>query len=399
MTIEKDNFISENIRKIKTGNKDEIKTAKKAIDKLWNTELGKKGEDKNLLFRKFKNELVDFDSIKNINNKIAFIRISSVIWLGYVVENYELLSDFLLIIIQHKNGNLRRAAVSSFEYLLMDILGLFVLKEYNKKKHERLMLNYCRSIDIVHKLIEKNMSPKYYSYKYISELPTSIYKSLQQLLNVLLNPIPLKAIYEKYRQEKETKNINENYNFDEKDKWDLYYDAMEDINNDLTEAAKLLLNKALKIDQDFVAAEVGLIETYKVENNLKQRVKHIELAYKKTLKHFPVLPEILEWGEIENRQYFRAIYNKAVYAQEIKNLKEAEKFYKLILEFDPDDHMGIRYYLAGMFAGIMPDGIDELFDKGNQLQDWSEVENLFIKQNKKHNFFKFIEDEEEWSEE
>ncbi|MCK4668312.1 hypothetical protein KAU33_16285, partial [Candidatus Dependentiae bacterium] len=184
----------------------------------------------------------------------------------------------------------------------------------------------------------------------------------------------------------------------------LYYDAMDYLNNDLTEPAKILLNKALKIDKNFVGAEIGFIEAYQMEGNLKERVKHIELAYKKTLKHFPVFPEILEWGEIENRQYFRAIYNKAIYAQEINNLKEAEKFYKLIFKFDPDDHMGIRYYLAGMFAGIMPNGIDDLFEKGNQLQDWSEVENLFIKQNKKHKFYTFPEyedDEEEeyWSEE
>ena len=35
----------------------------------------------------------------------------------------------------------------------------------------------------------------------------------------------------------------------EKDKWDLYYDAMDYLNEDFSEPAKKLLNKALKIDK------------------------------------------------------------------------------------------------------------------------------------------------------
>ena len=42
----------------------------------------------------------------------------------------------------------------------------------------------------------------------------------------------------------------------------------------------------------------------------------------------------------------------------------------------------------GMFAGITPERVDCLTDKGNALQDWSEQENMLIRENKKHKFWK-----------
>ncbi|MCK4667479.1 hypothetical protein KAU33_12055, partial [Candidatus Dependentiae bacterium] len=235
MTIEKDNFISENIRKIKTGNNDEIKAAMKAIENNWSKNLGRRAARKRLLFKEFKNELDNFDSIKNINNKVAFVKITKWIILSHGIENYELFSDFFLKTIEHKNGNLRWAVVKSFQALIDNTFflvvskerGLSVLQKYTEEEYEKLLLNYCKSVDSIYKLLDQSDTAKYHSYKHIDELPVSVFKSLQQVWNIMLSPTPLKSIYEKYKQEKEVKNLKENYNFDEKDKWDLYYDAMD----------------------------------------------------------------------------------------------------------------------------------------------------------------------------
>jgi len=102
------------------------------------------------------------------------------------------------------------------------------------------------------------------------------------------------------------------------------------------------LTRAVEIDEDFVAGYVGLTEVY--ENCGEEEEKYTEIAWRKTLKKFPQWPpEELNWGLIKNRQYFRAICNKAM-------LKGGGK---------------------------------------RRKQNWSKIENLFREENKKHKFFKY----------
>ena len=71
------------------------------------------------------------------------------------------------------------------------------------------------------------------------------------------------------------------------------------------------MTRAVEIDEDFVAGYVGLTEVY--ENCGEEEEKYTEIAWRKTLKKFPQWPpEELNWGLIKNRQYFRAICNKAM---------------------------------------------------------------------------------------
>ena len=85
----------------------------------------------------------------------------------------------------------------------------------------------------------------------------------------------------------------------------------------------------------------------------------------------------------------------AIYYHENKNKKEAEKLYKLLLKMNPNDNQGIRYLLAALYADKPPKIVSELIDKGNALQDWSELEELLEQENKKYKFWQGVEEKVE----
>jgi len=132
---------------------------------------------------------------------------------------------------------------------------------------------------------------------------------------------------------------------------------------------------------------MGITAVYKETGDRKGLKKYTELAYEKTRKVFPVWPKEMFWGVIDDRQYMRAICDKAALCQQEGDLKEAEWLYHLLLKLNPGDNQGIRYLLAGLFANILPEEIDKLFDQGNESQDWSKPEYLVEEQNRIHHFW------------
>ncbi|MCK4544259.1 hypothetical protein KAU43_01855 [candidate division WOR-3 bacterium] len=386
MMNEVNDIISKCLELIRTGNAEEINNAQQTIEKLWNGKNIKK-----LWPSIFINEIEKFDSIKNMRNKVAFISVFKYPCLSYGKDNYNLFADFLFNVIQNKNGKLRTEAVYTFDDLIINPISILVLEQKIGEKEKKLLMDFYKSIDRATELIKKYMEPKYQEYEYIEDMPSSVYKSLQFLQYNMLKGSLANLHYEKYRQEKESNDIMSNYNLDNKDKWDLYYDAMEYLDTNLTKVAVKILDKALLIDNDFVAAHVGLVSAYEMEGNIKKMNQHIKLGYKKTLKKFPVIPERLGWGDIDNRQYFRAVFYRASSLQKKNKIKEAEKLYKLLLKWEPNDNIGARYYLAGLYEGLSADEIDALFEKGNKEQKWDIVENILVRQNKIHNFFIYID--------
>ena len=168
---------------------------------------------------------------------------------------------------------------------------------------------------------------------------------------------------------------------------ELYYDAMERLNAGDIKTAKKYLDKAIKLDADYVEVYVGMTAMYRQKRNRKKEMEYADLAFEKTRKKFPVWPENMIWRIINNRQYLRAICDKATTSHHAKNLKEAEKSYRLILKLNPNDNQGERYLLAGLFAGLDPQDIDDMFDEGNESQNWDKLGTLLEEQNEKHNFW------------
>lgn len=172
---------------------------------------------------------------------------------------------------------------------------------------------------------------------------------------------------------------------------DLYYDAMDLINNgrknDLLQAEKIL-KQALAMDQYNVQTHIGLASVYGVIGNKEKAKDHIKIAYDQTVKKFPNWPKKMSWGDMNNRAYMRAIQFRADLHADEGEREKAVELYKLLLRLNPGDNQGVRYTLSGLYAGISGEEISKMFECGNKNQNWDELENLVKKQNAKHKFWK-----------
>jgi len=168
---------------------------------------------------------------------------------------------------------------------------------------------------------------------------------------------------------------------------DYYYDAMEYLNAGDADGAIRLLRKALEIDNHSVEAYVGLAKAYRYKENNKKVRENAELAFAETKRVFTKWPECLIWGQIENRQYLRAVEYMAFAHWIAQEQTSAEELFKLLLRLNPNDNQGARFSLAGFYAGLPPESVDDLIEEGNRKQDWSAIDTLLEEQNKIHNFW------------
>lgn len=180
------------------------------------------------------------------------------------------------------------------------------------------------------------------------------------------------------------------FNVTDRDKDELYYDAMEclDIGKRGAKKAENTLLEALNMDVNYVQTYIGLAYVYGIGGKKKKAEEAIKKAYDLTVKEFPKWPKELLWGFLENRAYLRAIqYRADLYADE-NNKDKATKLYRLLLKLNPSDNQGVRYTLTGIYAGINGKEINQMFDEGNEKQDWSKLQKLVKTQNDKHHFWK-----------
>ncbi len=168
---------------------------------------------------------------------------------------------------------------------------------------------------------------------------------------------------------------------------DLYYDALSAVEIDDFKSAEEMLLKAKDVDPNYVQTYIGLVSAYSRPKDKKKREENIVLAFEKVKKIFPTWPDEMLWGYIENRAYLRAIQYMADLKADRGKIEDAVELYKLILKLNPGDNQGVRYVLAGLYAGISGDQINMMFDEGNRKQDWSKLEKLVKQQNKKYNFW------------
>lgn len=169
-----------------------------------------------------------------------------------------------------------------------------------------------------------------------------------------------------------------------------YYDAMELLNCGKAGAKKALklLESALKMDEDYAQTYVGLICAYGNLGKKKEYEKAVRTAYEKTLKKFPKWPKSMEWGWLDNRAYLRAIQYMAELHWDNGENDEAIDLFKLLLKLNPNDNQGIRYEIAGLYAGLNGDDVNDMFDESNAKQNWDALEKIVNDQNKKHKFWK-----------
>ena len=179
-----------------------------------------------------------------------------------------------------------------------------------------------------------------------------------------------------------------NWKTEEKDEADFYYAAMEHLDGtkkSAKEAVKILF-EALKLNPDCVQTHVGFACAYGESGDKTKAREHIKKAFEETKKKFQKWPKELPWGVIENRAYLRAIQWMADEYADCDEKEKAEELYKFLLKLNPGDNQGVRYTLSGLYAGISGEEINDMFDEGNQKQNWDKLEKLVKIQNKKHHF-------------
>lgn len=175
----------------------------------------------------------------------------------------------------------------------------------------------------------------------------------------------------------------------EPDKNDLYYDALEllDEGKPGAQEALELLNRALEMDEDCVQTYIGFICVYGALEKKDEREKMTKIAYSKTLKKFPEWPETMEWADLDNRAYMRAIQFMAELYWDYGQNEEAAELFRLLLKLNPGDNQGVRYEIAALYAGLSGDDVNRMFDEGNAKQNWDELKDLVEEQNKKYKFW------------
>lgn len=186
------------------------------------------------------------------------------------------------------------------------------------------------------------------------------------------------------------KNIYSQPNKSEENINDLYYDALESLGDGRGGAkeAEKMLKEALKMDEHYVQTYIGLICVYGALKNKKKTEEYIKKAYDETVRQFPKWPKDMLWGYLENRAFLRAIQYRADLYMDDGEKEKAIELYKLLLKLNPGDNQGVRYVLSGVYAGISGEEINNMFDEGNDNQDWSKLERLVQEQNTKHKFWK-----------
>jgi len=144
----------------------------------------------------------------------------------------------------------------------------------------------------------------------------------------------------------------------------------------------------LDIDKDNAQTHIGFVHLYSALKDKKKTNEYIKKAYAETRIKFPSWPKRMEWGDMDNRAYMRAIQYRADLHADEEEKEKAIELYRLLLKMNPNDNQGARYTLAGLYAGISGQKVNDMFDEGNEKQNWDKLENLVAEQNAKHKFWK-----------
>lgn len=175
---------------VKTGDRQEVKKAQKAIESAWyNYYIPHRKEGKKA-FEVFVEEVKDFDQIQDVDHQAYFI--SSLKWAFWTIgeEYFETWAEFVLHCIQHPSGKIRQAIIHTVDILIMSLDDLHGFRTSKKDtKDERKMIRQVIALQRfgnfvmnVEALLERYYEPKYKRYKYVSSMPVGIYKSLQILI-------------------------------------------------------------------------------------------------------------------------------------------------------------------------------------------------------------------------
>ncbi len=193
----KNNPLKNLIEIIKTGSREEVKGAQKQVEKFWHNVYIPKREECKKAFAIFLDEIKGFDNIQDIDHQAYFINTIKWSFWSAGEESFGKWTGFILKYIQHPSGKIRQAVFHAADYLILSVI--VYLSDSNEKIEDR----FGSFVYAVESLLKEYDEPRFRRYKYISNIPSSIYKSLQKLLvEVLLRNEHYKGLYKKWLNNK-----------------------------------------------------------------------------------------------------------------------------------------------------------------------------------------------------
>ena len=176
-------MLEELIENLKSGNQKEVKKAKKEIKEIFEFEREKASKE-------MISDLEDYYIIDEEKNKIAFIYGLRLAAKNRGREFFPLFTAFITKNIQSDSGNVRQAIIRLTDSLIESLL---IAEDLSKEEKQV----FSEFIDEVLMLLEKYYGPEYEKYSDTSDMPPSVYKSLELLLSKIMNPGQKAVSYDK----------------------------------------------------------------------------------------------------------------------------------------------------------------------------------------------------------
>lgn len=127
---------------------------------------------------------------------------------------------------------------------------------------------------------------------------------------------------------------------------DYYFDALE--TNDLDKQDELL-EKCLKLNPEHLDANILLTINDYPPYYAIEKLQELERAEKRKLKKEDLYQPGRMYGIFETRPYMRCLLHIAQSACDAGMYKIALKYFELILKLNPNDNMGVRYVIPGLY--------------------------------------------------
>ena len=189
-----------------TGNPEQIRNAKKDIEKLCNKERKTFHKSTSIVFE----YLPTFDQVEKVENQAAFASGLSLFFLSLGDEHFNKLADFTLKVLQHPNGTVREAIRKSADWLFVSLTSRVhpftypkgkKLTEEQRSMQKEAEYQYMNLVDKIESLIDQ-YDDGTERVQFIQDMKPSANKSLQLFWSRLTESRSYQRILEKARPQR-----------------------------------------------------------------------------------------------------------------------------------------------------------------------------------------------------
>ncbi|QTD36226.1 hypothetical protein JL193_08590 [Polaribacter batillariae] len=150
-----------------------------------------------------------------------------------------------------------------------------------------------------------------------------------------------------------------------------YYEILD---SDISDAKLLSKMKSL-INKDpyFFEPYTKVYDLLLYKRQVKEANKILDSGYKLALSRIldeqGNFPDFLEWGWLENRHIIRVILKKGLTLWQSGNTKTALDIFRNLFKSNPNDNVGVRYFILAILEGLSYDTYTSLYENDVYLSD------------------------------